>query len=201
MIGRAVCYHHGGRTPRGIASPQTVHGRYSKDLPTRLAATFAARLADPSLLELSPDLAMLDTLATEAVHRLGTAESGAAWRALRAAKAEFEEATSAKDTGAQRKQLAEIMRLIDRGLGEAVIRTELGELLERRGRLVAIETRRIALAKETLSAGEAMVLVHALISAVREGVHDPATLATIEASFNRVLGRGSLAAIDQSADA
>src|SRR4051812_27426822 len=40
------CRLHGGKTPSGVASPNLVHGRFSKDLPTRLLARFEEALSD-----------------------------------------------------------------------------------------------------------------------------------------------------------
>src|SRR5258708_37054514 len=49
MIVREECYHHGGKTPRGIASPNFKHGRYSKSLPARMRERYEEALADPHL--------------------------------------------------------------------------------------------------------------------------------------------------------
>jgi hypothetical protein len=58
--GREVCRYHGGHQARGIAS---VHWRgrgYSKDLPTRLADRWRQAAADPALLELTSEVALVD---------------------------------------------------------------------------------------------------------------------------------------------
>lgn len=60
MIGKTVCYHHGGKTPSGIAAPSFRTGRYSKHLPTRLLATYEDAKRDPNLLVLQDELALVD---------------------------------------------------------------------------------------------------------------------------------------------
>lgn len=55
------CYLHGGKAPTGPALPQFKHGRYSKDLPTRLLATYEATRNDPDLLNLTDELGVLDS--------------------------------------------------------------------------------------------------------------------------------------------
>ena len=50
---------HGGRQPRGLAHHATVHGRFSKDLPTRMLASYQAALADPEMLALSEEVAVV----------------------------------------------------------------------------------------------------------------------------------------------
>lgn len=60
MIGRDVCAMHGGKSPRGMDSPHTKTGRYSKDAPARLNARYLAGLEDPELCSLRDEIAMLD---------------------------------------------------------------------------------------------------------------------------------------------
>ena len=46
MIDRTVCRIHGGKTPRGVASPHFRHGRYSKLLRARPSSRVTANLND-----------------------------------------------------------------------------------------------------------------------------------------------------------
>src|SRR3954470_5731126 len=59
------CRMHGGKTPRGLASPLTKSGRYSRDLPTRVAARYENALADPELLSVRDDIALLQGAITD----------------------------------------------------------------------------------------------------------------------------------------
>lgn len=54
------CRMHGGKTPSGIASPHFKTGRYSKSIPTRLAAVYEASKDDPDLLALDDEIALTD---------------------------------------------------------------------------------------------------------------------------------------------
>ena len=60
MHGRAVCRLHGGKTPRGIASPHWRGRGYSKDMPTRLADRYRIAMEDPGLLSVRSEVALLD---------------------------------------------------------------------------------------------------------------------------------------------
>lgn len=51
---------HGGKTPRGMESPNFKTGRYSKDAPARLNARYLAGLEDPELTSLRDEIAMVD---------------------------------------------------------------------------------------------------------------------------------------------
>jgi hypothetical protein len=87
VAGRTRCRLHGGATPRGPAiGPAFKHGRYSLDLPTRLAARYAESQIDPELASLRDDLALVHTRITEVLSQLGegVSESRAreAWREI-----------------------------------------------------------------------------------------------------------------------
>jgi len=76
--GRIVCHMHGGKTPAGAASPQFKTGRYSKQLPVRLAARYQEAQADAELISLHDDVALLDTRLSELLEHLDT-DPGAIW--------------------------------------------------------------------------------------------------------------------------
>src|SRR5512137_3225662 len=77
--GREVCHWHGGRSPRGLAHPSTRTGRFSKDLPTRMLANYQAALADPEMLALSEELAVVTAREADLIARVDTGEAGAVW--------------------------------------------------------------------------------------------------------------------------
>lgn len=65
MRGRNVCLAHGGKTPRGVASPHFKTGRYSRSLPGHLLAAYEEALRDPRLLSLQDELALTDAMICE----------------------------------------------------------------------------------------------------------------------------------------
>ena len=87
--GRTVCYQHGGATPRGMALPQTKTGRYSRDLPTRLAARYQESLSDPDLLALREEIALIDARLGDLLKRVDSGESGVLWDLLQKTYREF----------------------------------------------------------------------------------------------------------------
>lgn len=70
MRGRNVCLSHGGKTPRGAASPHFKTGRYSRSLPGHLVATYERALNDPRLLSLRDELALTDAMLAELLAQL-----------------------------------------------------------------------------------------------------------------------------------
>lgn len=81
-VGRTTCAMHGGKTPLGPASPSFKTGRYSKLLPTRLAATYEAGRQDPELLALADEIALTDARLTETLDGWTDAKplTAEAWR-------------------------------------------------------------------------------------------------------------------------
>jgi hypothetical protein len=59
MIGKRVCYHHGGATPTGIHASRYKHGRYSRVVPTGLLAKYIEAYTDPAWLSLRSEIAVL----------------------------------------------------------------------------------------------------------------------------------------------
>lgn len=70
------CRMHGGTQPIGPASPNYKHGRYSKILPEALRAGYEAALADPKLLHLDEEIALIDARIGQ---RLSGNPSSEAW--------------------------------------------------------------------------------------------------------------------------
>jgi translation elongation factor EF-G len=70
MKGRTVCLAHGGRTPRGVASPNFKTGRYSRSLPGHLVADYERATHDPTLLSLRDEIALTDAMIGETLSQL-----------------------------------------------------------------------------------------------------------------------------------
>src|SRR5690606_14036435 len=67
VIGGEVCHIHGGKTPKGVDSPQYIHGRYSKTLPQQIRAKIETDASDP--LDLLPELQVQRALFSEYLNR------------------------------------------------------------------------------------------------------------------------------------
>jgi hypothetical protein len=134
MRGRTVCLAHGGRTPRGAASPHFKTGRYSRSLPGHLVAAYERALADPTLLSLRDEVALTDAMIAELLGQLDD---------------------HSPDTKYRR------------------VFRQIGRLIERRRRLVETEVRHIVLAREMLTAEEALTLVESIVAIMTRYLPDP----------------------------
>lgn len=191
------CHYHGGKSLAGIASPRLSGGAYSKYvLPPRLRERYDAALDDPALLEQRREIALTDARIGDLLARVDTGESGAIWGALAAAKAEL--LASAGDTAKSQTAMGTILSLISKGHADHQAWRELGAALEQRRRLVESERRRLVEMSALMSAEQAMLLMNALLMAVKANVSDRAALSAIQSTFLELTTRADHA-IDVSA--
>lgn len=137
-----VCYHHGGKTPRGIASPHYKHGRHTpwaNILPKHLTEAFDASFTDPKLLSLRKDIALTDARITELLAALVREDAPLTWEQLVQAKAGFYKAQAAKNVGASKAALDAIMLLIDQGAADVDKWAELRQAQEHRRKMIETE--------------------------------------------------------------
>lgn len=173
------CYHHGGKALVGLAHPSTKHGRYSKDLPTRLAGRYAEAINDPDLLQLDSEIHLTDALIRDRLSTLDTGESGRLWRDLNGTWKEFAVARRTGDTAAMTAALGEIERLIGRGVADWASRQEVLDMVERRRKLVDSEGKRRVQMQQMITAEQATLLFSAMADVVMRHVDDPHVRAAI----------------------
>lgn len=189
VTGSRRCRMHGGPTPRGRALPQTTHGRYSKDLPTRLAARYQEAQADPDLLNLNDEIRLTYALLVDALKGIDTGESGRLWRSLKAEWDALKDAQREKDSAAIAQHLNAIGSLITRGLADYAARVEVLDIIDRRRKLVESEGKRRQAMQQMITAERAMLLISAIVDVVMRHVDDPATRAAISADIGALYAR------------
>lgn len=187
------CYHHGGKSPSGLAHPSTTHGRYSKDLPTRLAGRYERAASDPDLLRLDSEIHLLDTLLNERLAVLDSGESGRIWRELREAWKQYMAARAARppDTAGMTDALDRVAELIQRGSADHGARQEITDLVERRRKLVDSEGKRRVQMQQVMTVEQATLLVSVMANSVRRHVDDPEARAAISRDIAAVFGGGA----------
>jgi hypothetical protein len=178
------CRMHNGGAARGIAASRFRHGRYSASIPARLAARYAEAATDPKLLELRDEIALVDARLEDLLSRVDTGESGALWRNLMTARMELLTAQKTLDKAGQLAALRDILDLIGQGHADYRAWAELANVLEQRRRLVESERKRLVEAGLMITAEQALNLMAAVMSAVKENVHDSETLARISRTID-----------------
>lgn len=184
MVGRDYCRTHGGTKPRGAAHPQFKHGKFSKSLPIRFAATYQEALDDADLLSLKDEAALLETQIHDALGRVSHDEAGALWLELRERWAAMM-LLPAKD---RTEVLAEIGALIERGSSDVEAWREVRAIIRDKERIAASERRRLVEMRHVITAEQLAVLVGMLSAAILSEVRDRETRARILTQFDRAIG-------------
>lgn len=182
--GRSRCKFHGGRTPRGPSSPHYKHGFFSQVLPKELAKLVRRAAADPELASNRSSIAFLDVHFRELLSRLGTGvgcweEANNALLRLRAAAGE-PEATS--------RAMTDLELAVWGGWNEQRVWDKLGELMERRDKLLTGEVNRHKVTADMISADRVATMMVAMLDALRAECHDRELLKRVEARWEKFMG-------------
>lgn len=182
------CRQHGGATPSGPASPHYKDGRYSRVLPTRMAADYQAAQADPDLLSVRNDIALIDARLADVLARVDTGEAGALWTAARDAYKVFTE--NAADLVKAKAALSELGDILLRGQGDWAAWREIGDLLEQRRRAVESESKRERELDQAIPVARVLLLFGALGGIIATHVKDTDARNSIQAEFSRLIDGG-----------
>lgn len=187
--GSTKCRMHGGTSPTGIGSPRFRTGRYSKEMPARLAARYGEALADSKLLELRDEIALVQSRQAELLTHLDVNLALRHWQNARIAYGEVMAASARQDAEALQAALAVLGRALDAGSNDYAVWNEILETSEHRRRLVESEHKRLVAMQQMISTEQAMVLLARVVDTVRRHVADRDTLAAISADFRTILVR------------
>ncbi len=149
--GYEVCQVHGGKTPRGLASPNWKDGTYSKYLPTNLKGRFDEAMSDPELVSLRGDLALYQVHLSERLERLATGENRNLWQQLHASWVTF---TTTPDDKRRAAALENIGRLIEAGADVERTWLDIYMTLEQRRKTAETEHKRLTAMDQMVTAEE-----------------------------------------------
>jgi len=180
MHDRNVCYMHGGKTPRGFSLPQTKTGRWSKDLPTALAARYASMESDDTLLSLRDDIRLSDALMRANFAKLATGESGEAWKLMKKAVDALTDGLNREDFPGMVKALREMRDVVDQRIAHHAAEDEIRTGLEQRRKLIETEQKLTLQGENAISVEKLMLLITAVGAIIRSNIHDAPTLSKIQ---------------------
>lgn len=181
MIGREVCHIHGGKTPKGSASPHFKTGAHSKYLPARLAAIYEDIENDLEVNILSRNLKLREMFLREKLEMLDDApDSAKAWAELRSIADEMEKAFENDNLGLVKISLMQIDRLINNmeayHMAVDEIRRDLGEQRKDTQAKAAITAR----GENAVTVPELMAFMGAFMHSIAQIVSNPKELQEIE---------------------
>lgn len=202
IAGRRRCAVHGGKTPRGLASPNTKHGRYSKDLPTRLAARYEQAVHDPDLLNLQDDIALIETRQATLLQAMNAPLSQTQRFQIEQHATNLKRALDANDEEGIRCAVQGIHVIAQEGDDyTTVLWNRLVRYMETKSKLVENERRRRRDMQNMMTAEEAMVLINQLVVTIKceimnlsiENSQKRQLLYNISQTFDRLTGASQAA--------
>lgn len=167
MRGRSTCYHHGGKSPVGAALPQFKHGRYSKFLPARIAATYEESLKDTQLLELNDHIAVMEGRLVDLFKRADTGEAGAIWQQTKQAFDDLQTGMQAQNKEQIATSLGQLRALIARGNSDYATWHEIGSVMGQLIRLKESQRKRESDLETSLKLDRLMLLTGAMLEILR----------------------------------
>jgi hypothetical protein len=157
---------------QGPLHPNWKHGRYSKHIPPRLAATYNSHFNDPEYLAQDAEIATLSTRLSELFGQIETGESGALWKALQHAVSEFRKYSALKKKPEAELWLNEIISLVERGNQEQLVWDEIRGVIIDRNKIVTSERKRLIEAEAYFTAEQGMAMLMRVADAVKRHVPD-----------------------------
>lgn len=179
------CRIHGGKTPSGIALPQTKTGRYSKYLPKALNEQYRRSVSDTELLSIREDIALVDAMIASALPKLETRESGKAWQLIKKSISEMKAAFVDEQYGKAMAYLDVMVEIVNNELLYYATEEEIRSALEQRRKLTETERKRLTEMEQTITSEQAVLLMTALLDSVKRNVTDPGALTAIQTDFIR----------------
>lgn len=186
VLANGRCRMHGGKMPVGAALPQFKTGRYSKYLPERLMERYQQAAADPELLALRDEIALIDARLNDLLSRVEAGEAGVLWENTRKAWLSY---LRKRDTPQEHEAQSLLDELIERGANEYQAWAEVHVIIEQRRKLSESEQKRLVAMRQMVTSEQAMMLIVALQDAVKRHVTDRAVLAAIAADVAALSNR------------
>lgn len=186
--GKTRCRLHGGASLAGIASPQWKTGMYSKVLAGAgpIADFYRQARANPALLQLAEQIALVDARVFELIARMNQGESLTAWDRVKDATDRLEtaflalrEAQKTRDVAGMMASLTEIGEAKEalreastKGESDLETWTAITQQLYLRKKLVDSESRRRKDAHDMVNKDQVLALMSALAQSVLRHVPD-----------------------------
>lgn len=151
-----------------------------------MLADYEAALADPELIAVREELAVLVSREADLLRRVDTGEAGEHWGAMMSAWADYKAAHRSGDDVLMASSETRLWAAMDAGSKDYEAWDEYLNVVERRRRLVETERKRLSEIQQAITNERAMMLATALLDSVKRHVNDRATLAAIGSDFHRI---------------
>lgn len=181
---------HGGKSKKGVASPTFKTGATSKYayLPKVLFSR-AENLLTDTLKNLEESIQIQKSLETTYLEKLGTNESTEAWKRLKAAVSEYEQAQfTAKNDGEkaaiQAKAFGMIKWLVNEGLSESFLHLDIARCHESQRKMTETLSKCRKEQQEIYTAEELNQILGIFLGIVKRNITDRAVLSNIQTEIS-----------------
>jgi hypothetical protein len=185
--GSARCKFHGGAALKGALHPNYKTGRYSRILPRRLQARYYEAMGDNKLLENRESLALLDARLEDVLKRVDTGEAGKLWSTLKQTYKDLRYAMRIQDAVATSEKLGQLDDMLGKGLADYAAWGEVYKVLELRRTMAESERKRLVEMNQMITAERAMLLVGAIVGAIKKHVLDKTVLYKVIMEIRRLV--------------
>ena len=165
----SACKRHGGKSLAGPVHPRYIDGRYCKyELPISIKETVQKALQNPELLEVSTEVALVDSRIQTLLDKMDSGESREAWQRMRAALGQLRMAFAAGDQQAIRVAVGQMHQVISAGENNYAVWDDIYEAMGQKKSLIETERRRIEAEAAYMSADTANMLILTIVDLVRK---------------------------------
>jgi len=191
---------HNGGAAIGSAVATYRDGKYSKYMPQRMAAGYQIARNDPEIVSSREEIALIDCRLAEMLGRVDSGESGATWRSLQKAVAEFNDferrAIGCTDSSKRAELLskrndsmAQIQALTATGAADYEAWSEVKSLIERRRRTVETEQKRLVAMDQMITNERALGMIDRISQIIQAHVRDPIVLKSVAVEIKALITR------------
>jgi hypothetical protein len=158
----------GGRKNQGIANGRFKDGSQSRYLPKRMLADYEEAIADPNLISLRSDIAVVRARTNDLLKRVDSGEAGQIWRSLQDSYQDFKTARSAADPVKMQESLELLGTLIERGAADSKIWFEVISTIEQGRKLIDSELKRLQALQVYVDSGAVITMLTAIAIQLKE---------------------------------
>ena len=177
ITGSTKCRTHGGKTPKGIASPHFKTGKHSKS--AYLPDAFRQRFNDlvvEVVKNVEDSIKIQATMESTLLEKLGTTESSRAWEKLHEAVREYDDATHSEDAGkkalGQAQAFGKIRFIVKEGLSETFLMRDIQSMQDSQRKNAETLAKIKAQELKSFTADEVMQFVEVIKIIIRQNVSD-----------------------------
>jgi len=168
--GSSVCFHHGAGSITKPGGRPLQHAGYSSFLPINLVGRYEDALADPELLQLRQEIAVIISLASDALEQYR--DYAPDKNELGDALTSLGQALKADDLAEAKKEYLRLYEIFKAGKGKDVALRQISNLIELRRKLSASEVRRLEALNQMLTVQQAMAFQAAVLHVITEALKE-----------------------------